>query len=880
MALEIDGAPSFSLENIEQELNCTLPKYLKNLLTMTGHNTRLSFENMSDDIIKEMELFAKEDLPKLIDERTVEYFGIFYRNVALFKIVGGDKLLLFHISKFIKAKNREKRGVNANQNVMVLQNPARSTQNRNFVFNNSSSISCGSISTASSSNDIGDHEEPEGINLMKERQIVLQRVNSLYDGLAKKHMLVSREEGSKFDIQVEPAVRGDAVAIAKIQCICSASSTVHLVKDHNKVKWVLSNFNKHLTQVHCKRLQNQKNKEQTPQKILKNTSITNYFTSNSLNNSEQTETSVENVVENLTAVENIRASMSLHKDQSKWIKPTYTRDSRRKRNRQKSLTKEQTVVTDFYPILENIQEILSKNVELVTVIREQLEIGTRTENVTGNAVLFWDCSVSKEKNIQHVLKQIHLTAEANGEKKPGANRFEKTLKLFCTYLFLIGGRLLYETLYANMKNALPSLSTIRRCMDDQKTIGEGEMRFSELRDFLEKRNYPLHVFISEDQTRITGRISYNSKTNSLIGFVLPPSTNGLPTKNSYIATDPKSMEYFFLNSSRSTNAYVIIAQPLVDKAPSFCLAVYGSDNKFLYTDILKRWKAMEELAESAGIKIEGFSSDGDSRLLKSMKIRVEMPKFGPDENFPFNWYNVSFKKNQPVFIQDAVHIGTKLRNRILKPSIILPIGNYLVSVQHLNQLLDVVSKDKHLLTHNDLNPKDRMNYTSVEKISSNLVKSLLSKHVPGSNATVLYLSLVRHIINAFLDKDIAVVDRVYSIWFSVFILRMWKYWLQKHLKYNIKNNFISMNAYVCIELNAHELIKVIEKFKENQTEILFLPWLMSSQPCEKTFRAIRSLTSTYSTVVNFNMLEILQRLNRIQLINEIQSDTGKHIVLM
>lgn len=45
---------------------------------------------------------------------------------------------------------------------------------------------------------------------------------------------------------------------------------------------------------------------------------------------------------------------------------------------------------------------------------------------------------------------------------------------------------------------------------------------------------------------------------------------------------------------------------------------------------------------------------------------------------------------------------------------------------------------------------------------------------------------------------------------------------------------------------------------------MFLPHLMTSQPCESTFRSIRSISSTYSTQVNASMLEILHRLKRIQ----------------
>lgn len=49
----------------------------------------------------------------------------------------------------------------------------------------------------------------------------------------------------------------------------------------------------------------------------------------------------------------------------------------------------------------------------------------------------------------------------------------------------------------------------------------------------------------------------------------------------------------------------------------------------------------------------------------------------------------------------------------------------------------------------------------------------------------------------------------------------------------------------------------------------FIPNLYGSQPCESTFRQFRSFTSTYSTVVNCNMLEAIHRVKKIQLQNDI-----------
>ena len=54
----------------------------------------------------------------------------------------------------------------------------------------------------------------------------------------------------------------------------------------------------------------------------------------------------------------------------------------------------------------------------------------------------------------------------------------------------------------------------------------------------------------------------------------------------------------------------------------------------------------------------------------------------------------------------------------------------------------------------------------------------------------------------------------------------------------------------------------------------FLPWLLGSQPCESTFRAARSMTGTFSTIVNFSLLGFLQRLHRLQIQLQLETESS------
>ena len=107
-----------------------------------------------------------------------------------------------------------------------------------------------------------------------------------------------------------------------------------------------------------------------------------------------------------------------------------------------------------------------------------------------------------------------------------------------------------------------------------------------------------------------------------------------------------------------------------------------------------------------------------------------------------------------------------------------------------------------------------------------------------------------------------------------FFLRIWRAWLKNKKEYTIGNNFITNNCYSCVEINAHSLIPLVVKFRDdtNLTPDMFTIWNFSSQTCEQFFRATRSLTTTFSTVVNFSMKGIISRLKHIETINTIKTE--------
>lgn len=304
---------------------------------------------------------------------------------------------------------------------------------------------------------------------------------------------------------------------------------------------------------------------------------------------------------------------------------------------------------------------------------------------------------------------------------------------------------------------------------------------------------PLAVCVSEDATRTVGKIVYDQSSNKLIGFSLPLNSQGMPETDSFLARSASEIEQHFLNENNfvSTMAYTIMAQPLAENIPPFTLTLYCTDNKFKADSVMSRWAFVTNKLAENGITGYCYASDGDTRLLRSMKILsgIGRPYIlnenDDDENrfdcpwFSWNPISTSEPTIQPVFVQDATHIAGKLSSRILRESSILPFGIGTVSKTHLKYLIDKVSKDKHFLTSTDIEPLDRQNFLSAQKLCDQRTRDCLKKYVPGTESTVMYLKLMNAAITPMLDPKMTVCNRM---------LRIWRSWLLKYPKSKRRKN--------------------------------------------------------------------------------------------
>lgn len=350
-----------------------------------------------------------------------------------------------------------------------------------------------------------------------------------------------------------------------------------------------------------------------------------------------------------------------------------------------------------------------------------------------------------ETKAQFFLKRLLANAARNANRKKQGHRFYPTDKLFASYLRMIVGPIAYETLQKNLEGALPSLPSANRYIRASNChMTEGIMRCEELCIYLKQRKQPLIVSLSEDGTRIVGKVQYDSTSNQLVGFVLPThAKNGTPIPFVYPAKNATEIiNHFSGENVVASFLNVMMAQPL-GGAPPFCLLLYGSDNRYTASDVKNRWKYTTAELHRLGISVLTFASDSDPKYNSAMR---ELSTIG-SKNDNIKWFSCTLSNDPPFYVQDPTHIATKMRNfllRLLRRSSNknrFPFGNYYIRIQHLHELIERFPK-QHSLTASTLNPNDRQNFSSVERMYDQRVIDLMRNYVKDSQGTIQFLQII------------------------------------------------------------------------------------------------------------------------------------------
>lgn len=114
-------------------------------------------------------------------------------------------------------------------------------------------------------------------------------------------------------------------------------------------------------------------------------------------------------------------------------------------------------------------------------------------------------------------------------------------------------------------------------------------------------------------------------------------------------------------------------------------------------------------------------------------------------------------------------------------------------MKHLFELIQKFSKDKHNLCEPTLNPVVRQNFDSFLRMTDKKVIDLLKSNVKGSQATVKFLQIMRDVVDTYMDISLTPLERINKIWYSIFVLRIWRKFVLEHKELTLKDNFLTQN---------------------------------------------------------------------------------------
>ncbi|CAF2101595.1 unnamed protein product [Rotaria magnacalcarata] len=439
-----------------------------------------------------------------------------------------------------------------------------------------------------------------------------------------------------------------------------------------------------------------------------------------------------------------------------------------------------------------------------------------------------------DQNNNTFLKHFIDTLTDNLAKSSNNFRYSNSIKNFALALYILGGKLTYEFIRLNLPGSLPHLSLLNSLISSSDSrISEGEFRFDQLQKHFDSLNVH-YAFGSEDCTGIVKRIKYDSTTNAFTGF---PSLldRGVPIKSYYQTDSFDTLKLWFnsIDNASLLNVHMIQPVPSTDNSSissPYLLSAYGIDNTATADDILQRWWYIFNQSLQRNTRIIGFSTDADPKYLRAMRLMSgflgALPNFQVHQHpqafqikIKSHWSWFYLREQQLLlFFQDPTHLS--------------------ISINHLHDIIenDTYSKLDHGLTKSDINPKDRQNFSSCFKLTSNDLFNILNAD-DDTRGTLLYLRMLKMIIVAYIEKTTTIVE----------------------------------TAYLSVEINAHNLLYLISLVKQKQLPPQALHiHIFNSQACESIFRNTRALSGIYSTIVNFTVHDFLRRAQRLSLLNEIK----------
>lgn len=460
---------------------------------------------------------------------------------------------------------------------------------------------------------------------------------------------------------------------------------------------------------------------------------------------------------------------------------------------------------------------------------------------------------------ENPMLDILNCSASHQERSWKGNRYPESTMNLATYELCKNGRGSYETKAKNMP--LPCFSSVKRYIDClSPRFQPGKVYASELKKFLDDRNYSHDVIVSVDGTRVSSKVEFDVPTQCLIGLTAPlDHISGMPDMTTLQNLTPSGMLDALQKRTRSDNLEVFMVKSFQPGSAAMPVCVINTDNRFAAGHVVQQLYTIADALSAKGVTVRGLASDGDGRYLKAQK---HITSFGLKK---VNWYGFTLygDPNSDVgAIQDACHLINKMKMRLSNPAASLFPGTKIATLNDITSFFyDKKLKltiDDHGLVEGDIknsdHTRDKMNLAGTLRICSPKVLECLKK-VPGSEGTQQYVRMMIMLKEALIDKETDGFTIIYNIIYVASFFRRWRQYLIDSC--SGASHFVTANVWTCIELNAVFIARLANTGHHKLASIL------NSQDCEEFFRTLRSFTPSLVTNINFTVKESFSKIQNV-----------------
>ena len=381
------------------------------------------------------------------------------------------------------------------------------------------------------------------------------------------------------------------------------------------------------------------------------------------------------------------------------------------------------------------------------------------------------------------------------------HRFSKNSKSFAQAMRIYGGRRMCDLFTLNFGG--PSYDCTKRENKEgvQFIAGEHSALFAAVADIYReaKANHgvegPVPVILAEDETKVKARISWDARSDGLVGFFgVKENHRCVSTFRPHVGNGESGYAAIvdsFRQNDKGSFARVIMVNPLHALLPRLVLAVSSTCNRFNSDWVRNQWNTIDTLwQDSYGPilgPIVGHSSDGDSRR-KQLMVHDYCSKAGFRYEIPWEGWSLSCEwlgenRVRGLHDQDFIHNGKKLINPLDSAVKNLQLGADVCYLDHLGQVYQRFGIDQHGLRKEDVERTNRQNWASAQRICAKKARTCLQElrttrdaHQERTLGTELYLSICADYIDIFLSVSLTLRERVVLAGKVSFFFRIWKLW--------------------------------------------------------------------------------------------------------